>query len=299
MPLTRCIALAALLRAILLIYGVFQDRTPLKYTDIDYFVFTDAARYVADGDSPFRRETYRYTPLLAWILTPNIWLFHSWGKILFAGFDLAAGWLVAKLLEKRGMDSGRATWRYASLILLNPFIATISTRGSAEAVVNFLVIATFYLLLERRTELAAVFFGIAVHFKIYPILYALPILVVLDEDYVGVGKGPEVAGSASVEATKSTEPEPSPKVKQRQRSKKVTTDTSAAEDSDAIELAAKRNSKAPGSNDKEMIMATDASRSLDGSRNWNFLRLVNKQRVMFGIVSAGIFFALNGLMYWM
>lgn len=48
--------------------------------------------------SPYRRETYRYTPLLAILLAPNKWLHKSFGKYLFSGCDILAGILIHKLL---------------------------------------------------------------------------------------------------------------------------------------------------------------------------------------------------------
>ena len=123
---SRIIFLSILLRLILIVYGIYHDaHSPLKYTDVDYFVFTDAARFVYSRQSPYRRETYRYTPLLAWLLVPTAW--HgcfAFGKVLFALGDIAAGWIMIIILRGRGMSHDRSL-KYASIWLLNPMVQNI------------------------------------------------------------------------------------------------------------------------------------------------------------------------------
>ncbi|KAI4130408.1 MAG: hypothetical protein LQ338_001746 [Usnochroma carphineum] len=173
----RVYSSAIALRVVLLLYGLFQDAySPIKYTDIDYFVFTDAARYVSQGRSPYDRETYRYTPLLAWLLIPTSWHNHLWfsfGKILFAISDIVAGWFTVRILQSPsgGAMSRERALKYASIWLLNPMVATISTRGSSEGLLGVMVVALLWAVTRRQIGLAGLLLGLAVHFKIYPFIY--------------------------------------------------------------------------------------------------------------------------------
>ncbi|KAK4201731.1 family 50 putative glycosyltransferase [Triangularia verruculosa] len=179
---------AAIFRLIFLLYGLWQDaNSPVKYTDIDYLVFTDAARFVSHGQSPYDRETYRYTPVLAWLLLPTAHItgnrlldsaLFSSGKILFALADLAAGWLLEKVLS-RSMAPPQAR-KFATIWLLNPMVATISTRGSSEGLLGVLVMALLWAVLEKRITLAGLLLGFSVHFKIYPFIYAPAIIWWMD-----------------------------------------------------------------------------------------------------------------------
>lgn len=182
------IGLAVLLRAVLLVYGHYQDEnSPLKYTDIDYYVFTDAARYVAQGASPYARDTYRYTPLLAWLLLPTtrsaIWF--DFGKLLFAMSDVVAGWLIYQILLNTYSMKPQQALKYASIWLLNPMVAQISTRGSSEGVLAAMVMALLWACLTKRWTLAGVMLGLSVHFKIYPFIYAAAIIWWLDDKQTG------------------------------------------------------------------------------------------------------------------
>ena len=165
-------------RLAFLFYGLYQDSLPLpvKYTDIDYLVFTDAANHTYHLESPYKRSTYRYTPLLSYLFVPGVHLGWEiwWGKMIFIACDLMNGWLLYKISRLRHVDTMR--W-ILGLWNLNPFVAAISTRGSSESVVILFVLGALYLMMRERWRLAAVILGVAIHFKIYPIIYGISFLV--------------------------------------------------------------------------------------------------------------------------
>lgn len=165
--------------------------------------------------SPYTRETYRYTPLLALLLVPNEFIHPSFGKYLFAGADILNGLLIYRLLidvilpsstssipktsdnaqaptnhtsVSPGLDlilSHRATF-LTSLHLFNPLVFTISTRGSSESILSTFVLLTLFCALTRRWGWAAALLGLSVHWKIYPVIYGVGCLGVVDTDEGGV-----------------------------------------------------------------------------------------------------------------
>ncbi|KAH7406009.1 PIG-M-domain-containing protein [Phaeosphaeria sp. MPI-PUGE-AT-0046c] len=192
-----------ILRAIFLLYGLWQDaNSPMKYTDIDYFVFTDAAKFIARGQSPYARDTYRYTPLLAWLIYPTVWPGKFWfafGKILFAIGDVAAGWMMFRILKEYRKMGIEQALKFASIWLLNPMVATISTRGSSEGLLGVFVTALLWAVLAKRIAIAGFLLGFAVHFKIYPFIYAASIVWWLDDGTASSTKNTK--GKAQVSVT--------------------------------------------------------------------------------------------------
>lgn len=172
------LAIGAVIRLILIIYGHFMDEySEVPFTDIDYKVVTDGARHLLDGGSPFQRHTYRYTPLLAYFLVPNILVHRACGKILFSLFDLLISVLIrqivfdefrqtfvenaASVLKKQQRFDKRkaktilpvvalppkyeriATW--CSLFwLYNPMAIVIATRGNGDSITSFFILLTIF-----------------------------------------------------------------------------------------------------------------------------------------------------------
>jgi len=128
--LARLFLIALLLRLSLLCFGLWQDANfPVKYTDLDYAVFTEAAEAVASGGSPYARATYRYPPLFAWLLVPGEYFNCRgiWGKALFCFCDLLVGALQFCILRAQGLD-WRACRIAAALFLLSPMAAVTSFK---------------------------------------------------------------------------------------------------------------------------------------------------------------------------
>ncbi|KDR73659.1 hypothetical protein GALMADRAFT_251441 [Galerina marginata CBS 339.88] len=113
---------SAIIRIALILYSEWHDaRSAVKYTDVDYRVFSDAASFllhpgpgnanhaqgplrtlfgpISEVGDPYTRETYRYTPLLALLLAPNGWLHPAFGKYVFALCDIVNGVIIYQLLK--------------------------------------------------------------------------------------------------------------------------------------------------------------------------------------------------------
>ncbi|CAH8362386.1 unnamed protein product [Eruca vesicaria subsp. sativa] len=169
-----------LLRVFLIIYGEWQDANmEVRYTDIDYIVFSDAASLMASGESPYKRTTYRYSPLLALLLVPNTIIHRSWGKFIFSASDLLVGLFIRKILKQRKVSEKVCTVS-VMVWLLNPFTFTIGTRGNCEPIVCAMILWIIISLMKGNLSQAAFWYGLVVHFRVYPIIYALPIILVLD-----------------------------------------------------------------------------------------------------------------------
>ena len=180
LPLSPFLVGAALLRVALIAYSVWHDHVmEVRYTDIDYDVFTDGAELVLQGQSPFARSTYRYTPLLALALVPSAAWFVAFGKFVFAACDISVGAQVHAILVARQVPMELAL-RCSCFWLFNPLSLNVSTRGNFESAVAALLLGAVHALLYRRVGASALLLALAVHLKPYPVIYLPAFLRALD-----------------------------------------------------------------------------------------------------------------------
>ncbi|TNN18015.1 GPI mannosyltransferase 1 [Schistosoma japonicum] len=238
-----CFILAIILRLLLVVFSVWQDtvRWPdgqLRFTDVDYDVFSDAAQALVAGRNIYvDRPTYRYSPLIAILLAPGYWLFfddnysmankkesnvssnlpgilvepysqslkdttsiphvaHLWGKLIFIMADIICGCIQYKIIrDKQLLDnvpnpnpnnknkeimqnsvSLNANQLALCLVafgwLFNPVTAVVSVRGNADALQSCFVLACLWCIMKQHIVSAGLLYGLCIHLRIYPIIYA-------------------------------------------------------------------------------------------------------------------------------
>ncbi|CDJ37342.1 GPI mannosyltransferase 1, putative [Eimeria tenella] len=198
----------------------------VKFTDVDYKVYTDAAAHVLKGGSPYERHTYRYSPLVAYLCLPNLLGCPFFGKLLFCCIDLAIALLIEKGLwriheecrHSRQEEGGSTRGRRHNAIsvaenmssnisksssssgeypvhtfllpwccwLIHPVVATVSARGNADSIPCLFVLLTVDAVRSQRLLLSAVLYCLAVHVKLYPVIYGVPILLYMQEGEIPV-----------------------------------------------------------------------------------------------------------------
>lgn len=149
---------------------------------MDYFVFSDAATKVYNGGSPFERHTYRYTPLVAYICLINNYIHPLASKIVFCICDIIMGLILWEIVESQNTKHKGRTIYYVGFWLLNPLILALSTRGSNDNMTTLILFAAIYFLLKKRYALAGFFYGVSVHFKMYPIIYSIVFYFYIDNN---------------------------------------------------------------------------------------------------------------------
>ena len=200
----------------------------VAYTDIDYHIFVDGANHVLRGGSPYDRHTYRYTPFLASLLAK---LPHHdiVARYLFCIADAICGWIILRYRQQKrtetnsntivaqgtknskGTSSQQSSSSHTNALsiiispelqdalwwLYNPLAINICTRGSSESLQVLLpVLVTVTIVTSgartwQRAWLAGLCHGVAVHSKLYPIVYSLSFMTFFAPSFRSTASGSE------------------------------------------------------------------------------------------------------------
>jgi len=130
---------------------------------------------------------------MAYIMIPNLTLHKNYGKYLLSFVDILVVIILEKIIllsirketnnkiKTNNKDSGSESESYFYhvnyIYLFNPITINICTRGSSDCLITFFVVLTIYLIKQKYILLSALTYGLAIHLKIYPVIYILTIFI--------------------------------------------------------------------------------------------------------------------------
>lgn len=167
-------------RLIWLTYGSIHDHyiDHIKYTDIDFHVFNDGAKAIANGGSPYRDNEYRYSPLVAILFVPSALIGEYVGKLGLITADVLCAYLIVRINIHQGTNRF-STKLFLIIWYFCPLTFMISTRGSFEPILLSVLLAAYYLMINNIFIVAGLLYGLSIHLKLYPIIYALSFYIYL------------------------------------------------------------------------------------------------------------------------
>lgn len=120
------------------------------------------------------------------MLAPNVYFIKEFGKIIFILLDIVAGYLMFRLVllkQQRchGNVDYRAALSYTACFLLNPLVFNVSSRGSSDIIIIVMVLAMLFAFENGAISIGSILFGLAVHFRIYPVVYAPALFIYLTD----------------------------------------------------------------------------------------------------------------------
>ena len=101
-------------------------------------------------------------------------------KGTFSAADVAVGYLLYAITKDLKGGSERVATIAAACWLLNPMAINVCTRGNADAIICWLVLLCVRLLQRGCIIQSGAVYGIAVHFRIFPVILAPTFLLLLN-----------------------------------------------------------------------------------------------------------------------
>lgn len=118
------LVISFVIRLGIIVWGEWFDSfSEVSYTDIDYRVISDGARHIwFNNDSPYKRHTYRYSPLFAILMIPNLIFNTPWlGKIIFCAFDILVGILIKTIVY----NEYQTIWKHNCDAIQNRYVSAV------------------------------------------------------------------------------------------------------------------------------------------------------------------------------
>lgn len=143
------VAVVGLLVRLLLIFNFsagdnYYDGIFTNIVDVDYKVYLDSSLY----DSPYQRHTYRYSPILSYLMAPSYQYHQLFGKVLIALCDFITIIFLYRTFMQRGKLDKKINTKAAQIVswfyCLNPVLIYLTVRGSCEGITMALAAAFWY-----------------------------------------------------------------------------------------------------------------------------------------------------------